>query len=66
MPFIRTNTHDHAEGHLACDWPGCAATSSTFRMRLGSLPEDWDVIATPRPMQRSVIEYFCSGHRLAS
>ncbi len=63
MPFIRTNQHDHAEGHLLCDRKGCAATSPTFRMMLGPLPfEGWAVVPRARPVQPAVVEYFCEQH----
>ena len=64
MTFVRTNVHDKAEGYLACDWPGCSATSPTFRMHLGPLPVNgWHVV--PR-RGRWRVEYFCDHHVAAA
>lgn len=60
MPFIRTNPLDTSEGHLRCE--PCGATSPTFRMALGVIPEGWTVGHRKRPMQSTELLYYCPEH----
>lgn len=64
MPFIQTNPHDDGEGHLACDWNGCRATSPTYKRGAGiPCPAGWDMVGrkTHRRKPR-LTEYFCAEH----